>query len=42
MAGTIKLTGKIPCCATNENAKDRKLDILVMFALKSSIARQIL
>lgn len=42
MAGTIKLTGKIPCCATNENAKDKKLDILVMFALKSSVARQIL
>ena len=41
MAVTIKLTERILCCATDENAKDRKLDIFVMFAPKSSIGKQI-
>ena len=41
MVVAIKLTGRILCCSTNENAKDRKLDTFVMFASKNSIARQI-
>ena len=40
MTMTIKLTGRIPCCATDENRKNGKLDIFVIFTPKSSIGTQ--